>query len=138
MNNLKKGIAAVMVCSSAMLTVGVSSASAANIDATLNFFSGLCDAPLVGLEVSGRFNTQLVPIGVSVDIWGADTFFDDHLVGPVDMAFGWSSGKFDEFLCVPPDTLDEDDGEDEIYIKGTVTVTTGSLSYQSNEISHSF
>jgi len=120
--------------------LGVPAASAASASTpTLSLFSGGCQSGLVGLQISGSIAASFGTIrSVSVDIWGADTFSDDHLFGPfVDVSAPLGS-SYVAHLCLPASTLNEDVGEDEIFAIVRVSTGTSGFVLRTNELDHSF
>jgi hypothetical protein len=96
------------------------------------------------MRVSGHLDADTPLKRITVDFWGADTFFDDHLIGPFDNpgpispvgAVGFATYEAD--FCLPFSTLDEDDGEDEVYAKVSFAFSGRSFTLRTNEVSESF
>ncbi len=128
--------AAATVLAATGLAIGAtaSPASAATDTVTLGFSQ--CDsAALIGLLITGHADSAN-PIGfLSVDVWGSDSFFDDHLFGPyVDPHAFIAGADFSITLCLPGSVLDEDDGTDEVYVKASVGGNHRSLTLRSNQV----
>jgi hypothetical protein len=120
------------------LSMGASPASAATTTPQLGFFAGGCEPGRVGLQISGRIDAAAPISRVTLDVWGSDSVWDDHLFGPSIDPQAPLGANYVGRLCLLPSTLDEDVGEDEIYVKVIVTGNGHSFYQQTNTIQHSF
>ena len=124
----------------ASLILGASPASAATSPAVLSFFSGGCAGGLVGLQATGSIDSGFGSItSLSLDFFGADTFSDDHLIGPIAVLNASGGINYVAQVCLSSSTLNEDIGQDEVYaIVGIATSSGSGLRLKTNEITHSF
>lgn len=109
----------------AALTAAVSATPAAAATGNtghLSTFTGGCTGTFIGLSLAGETShAYSIARSFKVELWGADPVFDDFLasfvqpaviVAPVTAGAGYIKQ-----LCVSPNTLDEDDGTDDVYAK---------------------
>jgi hypothetical protein len=133
-----KTVAMTAALAGAAIGLTTAPASASTPTATLGFFTGGCTPDRIGLLISGTVDAAAPITRVSVDIWGSDSFFDDHLFGPFIDARAPLGSAYASELCLLPSTLDEDDGEDEIYANVQISGNGKVFNLRTNQISHSF
>jgi len=107
MKSLRRtALSAGAVAAFAIATIGLAapSASAATATAALSIVGtpGACPAGQVGLIVSGNAGPAAPLDTVTLDVWGSDTFFDDHLWGPVTDHRVRGASSYQEGCASPP------------------------------------
>ena len=114
----------VTVAATAALAVAFSVAPAAAASTTghLSTFTGGCTGNFIGLTIAGdTVHAYSTARSFKVELWGADPVFDDFLASFVQKASVVTpipaNAGYIKLLCVSPNTLDEDDGTDDVYAK---------------------